>query len=216
MPDLQGTSSRFGALLSLARWLLIGAGAAMLVWCVLVILEARAAQLAARQSLELASLAGMVAPVRSAIGTSGGIAPPHMPVLDGAAVAALSIPRVRLSAVVLHGSDARTLRRGPGHLVNTALPGQPGNTVIAGHRDTFFRPLRYVEVGDDIFVESFGGRFHYRVTSLRVVNARDLSVLDPTDETMLTLITCYPFWVLGDAPDRFIVRAMRVAPQLEE
>jgi sortase A len=131
-------------------------------------------------------------------------------VLRGSAVADLSIPRIHLSAIVLHGSDAQTLRRGPGHLENTALPGESGNAVIAGHRDSFFRPLRNVQVGDDIFVDTARRRFHYRVTSLRVVKAHDLSVLNPTDDAVLTLITCYPFWVLGNAPDRYVVRATRV------
>jgi LPXTG-site transpeptidase (sortase) family protein len=132
-------------------------------------------------------------------------------VRKGSAIAALSIPRVHLSSVVLHGSDSQTLRRGPGHLENTALPGESGNVVIAGHRDSFFRPLRYIELGDDIFLDMPGGRFHYHVTSLLVVNPHDLSVLEQTDDATLTLITCYPFWVLGNAPDRFVVRATRVA-----
>jgi LPXTG-site transpeptidase (sortase) family protein len=128
----------------------------------------------------------------------------------GSAMAILAIPRIGLSTAVLHGSDARTLRRGPGHVENTAGPGQNGNAVIAGHRDTFFRPLRNIRVGDDIFLDASSGRYHYQVTSLLVVNPRDLSVLTPTDEATLTLITCYPFWVLGHAPDRFVVRATRV------
>jgi LPXTG-site transpeptidase (sortase) family protein len=132
----------------------------------------------------------------------------------GTAIAALSIPRVHLSAVVLHGSDAPTLRRGPGHLEHTKLPGDSGNVVIAGHRDSFFRPLRHVQHGDDIFLDTPEGQFRYRVTSLRVVNPHDLSVLEPTDDATLTLITCYPFWVLGDAPDRFVVRATRVVDSI--
>jgi hypothetical protein len=85
--------------------------------------------------------------------------------------------------------------------------------VFAGHRDSFFSPLRDVRVGDDVFAETPHGRVHYRVTSLRVVKPQDVSVLDPTDDPVLTLITCYPFWVLGPAPDRFVVRAVRVADQ---
>jgi hypothetical protein len=83
--------------------------------------------------------------------------------------------------------------------------------VIAGHRDTFFRPLRNIQVGDDVFLDTRQGRFQYRVTSLRVVQPHDLSVLNRTDDTVLTLVTCYPFWVLGDAPDRFVVRAVAVS-----
>ena len=91
------------------------------------------------------------------------------------------------------------------------MPGETGNAVIAGHRDTFFRPLRNVRLGDEIFVDTPQGHIEYRVTSLRVVHPRDLSVLDPTDDEVLTLITCYPFTLLGSAPDRFIVRAARIA-----
>jgi LPXTG-site transpeptidase (sortase) family protein len=94
---------------------------------------------------------------------------------------------------------------------DTAFPGQTGNVVIAGHRDSFFRRLRDVTFGDDVFVDTSEGHFHYRVTSTHVVNAQDLSVLAQTGNAALTLITCYPFWVLGPAPDRFIVRAKLVA-----
>jgi LPXTG-site transpeptidase (sortase) family protein len=128
----------------------------------------------------------------------------------GTAIAMLSIPRVHLSAAVLHGSDDQTLRRGPGHLENTAFPGESGNAVIAGHRDSYFRPLRNITIGDDIFLDTPEGQFHYRVTSTGVVTSRDVSVLAETSETVLTLITCFPFSLLGNAPDRFIVRAAAV------
>jgi sortase A len=82
--------------------------------------------------------------------------------------------------------------------------------VIAGHRDTFFRPLRHVKAGDEIVVDTPQARFQYRVTSLHIVHPQDVSVLEPTGDPVLTLITCYPFWVLGPAPDRFVVRAIRV------
>jgi LPXTG-site transpeptidase (sortase) family protein len=91
------------------------------------------------------------------------------------------------------------------------MPGHVGNVVIAGHRDSFFRPLRKVRLGDDLFLDTPHGRLQYRVTWLRIVQPRDLSVIAPTDDEVLTLITCYPFWVLGNAPDRFVVRATRVA-----
>jgi sortase A len=181
----------------------------MLVWCALLVIDGNIAQRAARQSLEAASRSGRPALPRGPDATT--VAPRRAPiVLRGFPLADLSIPRVHLSAVVLHGSDAQTLRRGPGHLEKTALPGEAGNVVIAGHRDSFFRPLRNVQPGDDIFMDTPQGRFHYRVTSLRVVKPSDVSVLEPTDTAVLTLITCYPFWVLGDAPDRFVVRAAGV------
>jgi LPXTG-site transpeptidase (sortase) family protein len=130
--------------------------------------------------------------------------------ITGTPLAELSIPRVGLSAVVLHGTDEHTLRLGLGHVENTPLPGESGNVAIAGHRDSFFRPLRNVHVGDDILLETPEERVHYRVSSLRVVNSYEVSVIGPTRDATLTLVTCYPFWFIGQAPDRFVVRATRV------
>ena len=193
------------------RWaerLLLIVGAGMLVWCAALVADAYLSQRLARQSLETAAVSHTPAAPAVPKGSTSG--PPRAPLARGSAVADLSIPRVHLSAMVLHGSDAKTLRRGPGHLENTALPGESGNVVIAGHRDSFFRPLRNVRLGDDIYLNTPHARLHYRVTSLEVVNPHDLSVLQPTADAVLTLITCYPFWVLGNAPDRFIVRAAHV------
>ena len=181
----------------------------MLGWVAVIVADATIAQRVARESLAIASPAGTPPSSWEAARAEDGSSRSAI-LVRGAALAELSIPRLNLSAVVLHGSDAQTLRRGPGHLENTALPGESGNAVIAGHRDSFFRPLRNVQVGDDVFVDTRQGRFQYRVTSLRVVKPHDLSVLNPTDDAVLTLITCYPFWVLGDAPDRFVVRAVGV------
>lgn len=193
------------ALVWLERLLLL-AGAVTLVCCAVIVADAVIAQRSARRALETATLVEqpLLAP---AFEEDIDVLPRDPAVHVGSAIAALSIPRVALSAVVLHGSDAQTLRRGPGHLENTAFPGRPGNVVIAGHRDSFFWPLRNIQRGDDIFLDTLQGQFHYQVTSVRVVNPRDVSVLAQTDETMLTLITCYPFWVFGNAPDRFVVRA---------
>jgi sortase A len=200
------------------------AGAALLTWWVVLASDAWVVQRAARESLKLARVPPIetaVPPVRPggepstatvaspATPPTTGRAPGTERPAHGAPLGELSIPRIGLSAVVLHGSDAQTLRRGPGHLEQSAIPGQAGNAVIAGHRDSFFRPLRHVRSGDDIYVDTPHGRFHYRVTSLRVVRASDLSVLATTPASTLTLITCYPFWVLGPAPDRLVVRAVR-------
>jgi len=201
-----------GSGLAVRRWvagLLVLAGAAMLAWSAALVIDARLSQDGARQSLERATRAQSSAAPHDVIGA---LRPATaIPIAArGSPIAELLIPRVRLSSIVLHGSDARTLRRGPGHLETTPLPGERGNVAIAGHRDTFFRQLRDVKVGDDIFVNTPRGAFHYRITSARVVNARDVSVLEPTDDEVLTLVTCYPFWVLGPAPDRFVVRAARI------
>jgi sortase A len=214
MQDLR--SGRRGArLLRGVQHLFVIAGAAMLVWCAVIVADAILAQHAARQSLEIVPETAApvmpdsqvepedVVPVATARTRA-------LTAVTGSAIGAISIPRLALSAVVLHGSDAQTLRRGPGHVENSSLPGETGNVVIAGHRDSFFRPLRHVRVGDDIFVNTRQGRFHYRVTTVLVVDPQNISVLEPTVEATLTLITCYPFSVLGPAPDRFIVRATRV------
>jgi sortase A len=125
----------------------------------------------------------------------------------GGIVGEVKIARVGLSAVVVQGDSALILRRAVGHLPGSALPGQPGNVVLAGHRDTFFQSLRQVRVGDLIAMETSGGEFEYRVESTTVVSPGHVEVLEPTPRPTLTLITCYPFGYLGAAPERFIVRA---------
>ena len=203
------TVSRQGGLIPWSERLLISVGAAMLIWCAGVGFERAMAQRAARGALTAASASRADAPASPSSRPAIEIGPPPVEVHGGSPIAMLSIGRLRLSAAVLEGSDAQTLRRGPGHLENTAKPGQRGNVVIAGHRDTFFWPLRNVALGDDIVLETPGQAFHYQVTSVRIVDPDDVSVLEPTPDATLTLITCYPFWVFGHAPDRFVVRATR-------
>lgn len=122
----------------------------------------------------------------------------------------LEIPRLAMSVVVMPGDDDATLSRAVGHLPDTPLPWNGGNTALAGHRDTFFEPLQRVKAGDDIHLETPRGRFQYRVRRTIVVEPEDLWVLDPTPAPTLTLITCYPFRYVGPAPKRFIVQADRV------
>jgi sortase A len=122
----------------------------------------------------------------------------------------IEIPRLDLSAVVVEGIDKITLQRAVGHIPGTALPGQPGNVGIAGHRDTFFRPLRNIHRNDIITLTTLRGEYRYRVVSTRVVSPYDVAVLDPVGGEILTLVTCHPFYFVGSAPNRFIVRAERV------
>jgi sortase A len=125
-------------------------------------------------------------------------------------VGRIEIPRLGLKAVVAEGVSARTLRLAVGHLPGTALPGDDGgNVVLAGHRDTFFRPLKDVEPGDEVTLTTPQGRFRYSVESAVVVDPESTDVLEPAGEPVLTLITCYPFYLVGNAPDRFVVRAVR-------
>jgi LPXTG-site transpeptidase (sortase) family protein len=119
----------------------------------------------------------------------------------------IEVARVKLSAVAREGVDAGTLRLSAGHIPGTALPGETGNAGFAAHRDTFFRPLQSVRKGDVVTVTTPGGVYRYTVTGTRVVDPEDVSVLDATPGTVLTLVTCYPFAYVGSAPQRFIVRA---------
>ncbi len=117
------------------------------------------------------------------------------------------MPRLKLSAIAREGVDTGTLRLAVGHIPGTAFPGELGNAGFAAHRDTFFRPLRSVRQGDEVIVTTPAGVYRYSVTAVRVVDPEDVSVLDPTPETSLTLVTCYPFTYVGSAPRRFIVHA---------
>jgi len=133
-----------------------------------------------------------------------------LPVRRGEMLARLSINRLNSQWIVVEGADRKELKLGPGHLADTALPGSPGNCVIAGHRDTQFRALRNIQVGEEIGVERGGATFIYRVTETQVVAPTDTSSLDPTPNSTLTLVTCYPFYYVGPAPKRFVVRAKLV------
>jgi sortase A len=125
----------------------------------------------------------------------------------------IEIPRLLLSAVVVEGVDKTTLRRAVGHIPGTALPGQSGNVGLAGHRDTFFRSLKDVRIKDEVQFSTLKGDFKYEVVSLRVVEPDNVGVLAPSGENVLTLVTCYPFYYVGPAPKRWIVRANQVSPQ---
>jgi len=122
----------------------------------------------------------------------------------------LQVERLGVSAMVMEGISGKTLRRAVGHIAGTALPGQTGNVGIAGHRDTFFRPLRNIQADDIITLTTLGGEFRYRVVSTKVVSPDNVAVLDSDSHEILTLVTCYPFYFIGSAPERFIVRAERV------
>jgi sortase A len=130
------------------------------------------------------------------------------------ALGRLDVPEAELSVMVLSGTDEVTLNRAVGHIEGTALPGETGNVGIAGHRDSFFRGLRHLEVGDDLKLTTLEGVAFYRVAAVDVVDPTDVEVLDPTDEPTLTLVTCYPFYYVGDAPRRYVVTAQqtRFAP----
>jgi sortase A len=126
----------------------------------------------------------------------------------GEVVGRIEIPRLNLSTVVFEGADDDQLERGAGHLPGSALPGNRGNTVLAAHRDTFFRPLRSIRVGDRVKIHQPHGDSVYIVKAAWIVEPDQVDVLKPTAEPALTLITCYPFRYIGPAPERFVVRAV--------
>ena len=128
------------------------------------------------------------------------------------AIGRLEIPDVDLSVMVLEGDDDSTLDRAVGHVPGTATrPGKSGNLVIAGHRDGYFRGLRHLETGDDLSLTTLEGIAHYRVEKISIVDPKRTDVLAPTADPTLTLVTCYPFFHVGDAPWRYIVRAHQVS-----
>lgn len=132
---------------------------------------------------------------------------------DGPAVTLLLIPKINLQAAILEGTNNRSLLLAPGHVEQTAWPGEPGNAVVAAHRDTFFRDLHELSPGDNIYVRRSGHKYAYVVTKSTIVASNDLNVTQPTSDTRLTLITCYPTYYIGPAPQRLIVVAELQAPE---
>jgi len=128
----------------------------------------------------------------------------------GEPIGTLEIVRVGLSGVVVEGDSDAVLDRAIGHLPDTPLPWKDGNSALAAHRDTIFRPLKGVRLGDVLRLKTPHGDFDYRVTDTLIVKPNEVWVLDPTPVTTLTLISCWPFNYIGNAPERFIVRAERI------
>jgi sortase A len=136
---------------------------------------------------------------------------PAPPLVEGGVIGEIQVPRLQLKAIIVQGDSHTILRRAVGHVPETALPGTIGNVVLAGHRDTFFRPLRNIRLGDSITVQTSTGTFQYLVESTEVVPATAMEILNATPGHSLTLITCFPFDYIGPAPKRFVVRARELA-----
>jgi sortase A len=141
------------------------------------------------------------------------VAPPSStrPIPDNELLGRLSIPRLQMSATVREGVGEETLSRALGHIPGTALPGHSGNVGVAGHRDKLFRGLRAIKKNDVIQFETVRGTFTYQVESTQIVTPQDVSVLKAAQYPQLTLVTCYPFYYVGSAPERFIVKARQVS-----
>jgi sortase A len=125
----------------------------------------------------------------------------------GTALVRLSCPRLNQALLVMHGASERNLLSGPALLEGTERPGGKGNCIIAGHRDTHFRFLKDIQSGDELLIERGQKRYRYRVTSMHIVDPTNVNLLRPESSAVLTLVTCYPFFYVGPAPQRFIVRA---------
>ena len=198
-------STRACRFLHWSRNAFLVAGVLALGYCGFVLLDAKLYQ-ANQARLFQQELESVRSPVASAVNASD---LPVAPAIGGA-LGRIEIARIGLEAMVMEGTDGRTLRRAAGHIRGTPLLGQLGNVAIAGHRDTFFRPLRNVQPDDEITLTTLVGSYHYLVDSTEVVPPEDTQVLDNSGDATLTLVTCYPFYFVGPAPKRFIVRAHRI------
>ena len=204
-------------------------GALGVVYAVYVINEGRRYQESAARAFETLRAASASAETRtapspalpdpSAADASTGQAMPDAAVaaamkeslpISGDVIGRLEVPRIRLSVMLAQGDSTAVLRRAVGHLNETPLPGESGNVVFAGHRDTYFRPLRNIRVGDVITIETVDRSYDYEVEWFRVMPPDNVSVLAPSESNELTLITCFPFSFVGPAPDRFVVRARQI------
>ena len=185
---------------------LLASGVGLGLWSGAVLLEARFVQ-----QLPVPAAAATTLPGEAPRAPSARAA-----VKIGSWIARLDGPSVSLSATVLEGSDDGTLARGAGHIEDTAFPGDAGNVGIAGHRDTTFRPVRHLRLGDPLLLTTANHVYRYRISRTTIVDPEDVYVLDDAAHPTLTLVTCYPFEYIGHAPRRFIVSADLVEEELQE
>jgi LPXTG-site transpeptidase (sortase) family protein len=125
----------------------------------------------------------------------------------GDVIGTLSIPKIKKTINIIEGTGTKELKLGVGHYVGSVLPGVSDNSVLAGHRDSVFRNLGQLKIGDLMTVRTSYGTFVYEVHKIRIVSANDRTVIVPTEDAILTLSTCYPFRFIGNAPKRYVVQA---------
>lgn len=214
--------TRFALFLRWARFFFLVVGVLALSYCAIVLLDRwafqayqtwrfeRALKEAQRSSRSIPQPAAFPSPAQEAadreraerFGIDG---------LVGSPLGRIEISSIDLTAMIMEGIDGRTLRHAVGHIPGSPLPGQRGNVALAGHRDKFFRDLRNIHKDDEITLTTLHGTYSYRVDSTQVVEPQDVKVLAATANDFLTLVTCYPFYFVGPAPRRFIVRAHKIS-----
>jgi LPXTG-site transpeptidase (sortase) family protein len=133
---------------------------------------------------------------------------------EGDNIGSLTIPALKRKLPIFQGTGVKELKKGVGHFTQSVLPGEEDNCVFSGHRETVFRQLGKLKIGDQLIVQTSAGKFTYKVTGTRIVHADDKTVIVPTDHAVLTMTTCYPFNTPGYFPDRYIVSAALVKTQL--
>ena len=131
---------------------------------------------------------------------------PEYPV-KGDNIGSLIIPSLNLELPIFQGTSEKELKKGVGHFIQSVLPGEEDNSVLSGHRETVFRKIGDLVIGDLVIVETSAGKFTYEVSGTRIVDKDDRTVIVPTEDGVLTMTTCYPFNYTGPAPDRYIVSA---------
>jgi sortase A len=178
-------------------------GVLLLTFAAIAIFQAWFYQWSGHRELDALQVAG--ARVHAA-GVPRGPAQKRRPA-RGELLGKLKVPRLNMSVVVLEGSDDAVLKKGPGHVEETAFPGELGNVAIAGHRDTHFRALRNIRLNDEVILTTRTGSIRYFIDSINIIHPTDMEILDPSPGPALTLITCYPFEFIGNAPMRFVIRA---------
>jgi sortase A len=194
-----------------ARWMRLAqygftvAGVLALGYCLTVLVDASLYQ--AREARQFASELRMR---ERSTATPPGPSAAVAVLQNGGIVGRLEIPRLGVSVMVVEGVSEGALKGAVGHIPGTALPDEGSNVGIAGHRDTFFRPLRSIRRNDTITLATLQGVYRYRVLATDVVRPEDIQVLYPTGRDLLTLVTCFPFDYVGPAPKRFIVQAERL------
>lgn len=136
---------------------------------------------------------------------------------EGEKLGSLIIPKLDQTIAIFEGDSKEVLKKGIGHVITTPLPGEENNSVLAGHRDTFFRNLDKLEIGDKLLIERSDIYFIYKIKKIRIVDKDDKTVIVPRPKSTLTLTTCYPFTYIGPAPQRYIIEAELIKkPKIEQ